>query len=302
MPVKTSPFILICVALVLAVPSEVQAFEWLRSANDNVEEGNAKLAKKDPKGALEAYDKAARELPSNPGVHLNRGLALLKQSDLPAARQALLLATEPAASPKDDSAAVRADAYYNLGLAFYKEAEQKAAENNHEEAQKLFREAADSLRRSLMIRPGNRDAAWNLELAQRRIREEEKKQKEQQEQQEEKQKEGDGQEQDKKQDDQQEQDKGQQQGSEGDKGQQKQDPKQQQPKPEDQQKQADKDQRSSQSDKSDKKQPEPETGPQPLPSDVAKALDALQDSEDNLERLRARQRAERERRLPEKDW
>jgi hypothetical protein len=35
---------------------------------------------------------------------------------------------------------------------------------------------------------------------------------------------------------------------------------------------------------------------------VEQALDALQNGEENLERMKARQRARRERRTPEKDW
>ena len=44
---------------------------------------------------------------------------------------------------------------------------------------RLLREAADAFRRSLRARPGNRDAAWNLELALRRIREQEEQQQQQ---------------------------------------------------------------------------------------------------------------------------
>src|SRR5690606_32345273 len=83
-------------------------------------------------------------------------------------------------SPADSH--MRGQAYYNLGLSFYQEADQKAEAEDHEGAQALFREAADAFRRSLQASPGNRDAGWNLELAQRRIQESEQKQREKEEQ------------------------------------------------------------------------------------------------------------------------
>jgi Ca-activated chloride channel homolog len=289
-------FLLLLAVAALAAPPKARAWEWLRSRNGNVEEGNAKLGKNDPAGALKAYDKAARELPSSGGVHLDRGLALLAKSDLPAARQALLMATEPPAS-----AEVRAAAYYNLGNAFYKEAEQKASEQNHEEAQKSFQEAADSLRRSLRINPANRDAAWNLELAVRRIQEEHKKEaeKKREEQEKQKQQEQKNHQDQQKQPDQNQPDQKQQDQKQPDQKQQDQqkqpDPKQQDKKPEP--KQPDQAQQ--------QKQPEqkPEAEQQrAVPAEVTQALDALQNSEENLERYKARVRAARERRTPEKDW
>ncbi|MDD9939084.1 MAG: hypothetical protein OXT09_36180, partial [Myxococcales bacterium] len=146
----------------------------LRSENSHVERGNEHMAAAEHAAALEAYNSAARELPAEGGVHLDRGLALLATGDLPAAREALSLASHPPASK-----AVRADAYYNLGLAFYTEADQLAASEDHQGAQQLFREAVDALKRSLRLRPGDPNTAWNYELALRRLREEEQKQQEQ---------------------------------------------------------------------------------------------------------------------------
>jgi Ca-activated chloride channel family protein len=276
----------------LITPNQAAAWEWLRSSNENVEEGNEKMSNKDHKGALESYDKAARELPSNGGVHLNRGLALMQGSDPNAARQALLFATEPSSSSE-----VRADAYYNLGLSFYREADAKAGKGDHKEAQWLFREAADSFKRSLKLRPQNRDAAWNLELALRRIREEEQKQKEKEKEEKEKK------EQEQKQKEQQNQDQ-QQQNEDGQ--QQEQDQKEQQQKPDEQKRSQDEKQKQEQQEQSkQEKQPEQkeqQQQKQPVPRDVTRALDALQNGEENLERYRARMRANRENRRPEKDW
>ncbi|HEY2735177.1 MAG TPA: tetratricopeptide repeat protein, partial [Polyangiales bacterium] len=158
------------------VAAELPSF--LRSENSRVQEGNEQLGKGDAKAALESYNRASHELPDAAGVQLNRGLALLKQGDLPKAREALLSATQPNAP-----GSVRADAYEDLSLAFYREADSLAGQNNHKDAQKLFRESLDAAKRSLRLRPGDPNTAWNLELASRRIREEDEKQKQEDEKQ-----------------------------------------------------------------------------------------------------------------------
>lgn len=286
--------LLFLLAPALVVRAEAPA--WLRSENDHVTEGNEKLSAGDNKGALAAYDKAARELPSEGGVHLNRGLALLKAGELAPAREALRLATNSPASP-----AVRADAYHDLGIGFYREADAHAAKNEHEEAQKLFREASDAFKQSMRLRPGNRNTAWNYELAARRVREQKEKQEEK-----DKQEQKDDQKQDQEQQDPQD---GDQQGDP--QAQKDQSGKEQQNKPEDKPKDAKNDPKSQQQKDAEKKKQEAAQNaeqdpakpkPENLRPDMAQALDALQDSEENLERLRALQRAQQERRVPEKDW
>jgi tetratricopeptide (TPR) repeat protein len=199
----------------LAAPRPALAWEWLRSENDHVAEGNDLMASGDHAGALAEYDLAARELPSEPGVHLDRGLALLAMGEYGRAREALQLATEPPAS-----AEIRAMAHYDIGLSYYLEGDAASrggaaaaapapspgggplgalggilggggapppavsappAEPDHARARDLFREAADAVRDSLRQVPGNRDAGWNLELALRRITEEEEAEREEEE-------------------------------------------------------------------------------------------------------------------------
>lgn len=280
--------------LAFAASARADAASWLRSENKNVREGNDKLGHGDAKAALAAYDKAARELPSEGGVHLDRGLALMRAGELDKAREALRLATQPPASPE-----VRADAYYDLGNAFYKEADARAGENKHDEAQQLFREAADAYKHALRLRPGDRNTGWNYELSARRIREQEEKQK-QKEKQDPK---NDQQKSDQQKNDQQKNDQDQQ----GD--QQKQDPSKKDQDPQNAQKPDDKSKDKSPQpqpkDDAQKKQPEPQAGQQKEQQarpEVERALDALEDSEQNLERMKAMNRAARERRKPEKDW
>jgi hypothetical protein len=280
-------YVLFLAGCVSVFTSQARAFEPLRSRNKSVEQGNTKLGKKDVAGALKDYERAGRELPESGGVQLDRGIALLAKSDLVGARQALLAATEPPAPPE-----VRADAYYNLGVAFHQEAELKANEKNPTEAQRLFREAVDSYKRSLRLRPANRDAAWNLELASRRIGEEQKKEEEKKREEEKKQKEQQKKDGDKKNNEQNPSDQSKQDQN------QKEQPKPEQKKPQDAQKKQP-EPKPSEQDQEQKQQPDEAKA---LPADVKQALDALQNGEENLERHKARARAARERRAPEKDW
>jgi Ca-activated chloride channel family protein len=293
--------VLLCVPAAVLAQSEKPAPAWLRSKNGDVERGNEKLAAGDAAGALEAYDKAARALPNEAGVHLNRGLALLKQGKLDAAREALRLSTDSAAG----SPTVRSDAFYDLGVAFYRDAEAKIAGQKDQEAQQSFREASDAFRKALRQRPGSADAAYNYELAQRRIVELEKKQQEQQDQQNQDQQNQDQQNQDQQNQDQQNQD--QQNQDQQNQDQQNQDQqangdKPPEPKPgEDKQQEPPKpDPKQQQQPQQEQQQAQPEE--KDLPSDVKQALDALQHGEKNLEQQRAMQRAGGQRRPPEKDW
>ena len=268
-------------SLIWLAQGQAAAWDPFVVENDHVAAGNERMGERDAQGALTHYDRAARELPGRAEVHLNRGLALLEAGEMDRAREAFLLATEPPAE-----AGVRADAYYDLGLAFYRQADAAASaeEPNHQEAQRLFREAADSFRQSLRIRPGNADAGWNLELALRRIREQEQQQQEQEQQQQEQQ--------DQQQQDQQQQD---QQQESGDQSSDSEDPS------------ADEGQREGGEDSGSEgqTQEQPPTGEgtmEGLPPEHQRVLDALEQGEDNLERHRARVRAQQERRRVEQDW
>jgi Ca-activated chloride channel family protein len=305
-------------SLIWLAQGQAAAWDPFVVENDHVAAGNERMGERDAQGALTHYDRAARELPGRAEVHLNRGLALLEAGEMDRAREAFLLATEPPAE-----AGVRADAYYDLGLAFYRQADAAASaeEPNHQEAQRLFREAADSFRQSLRIRPGNADAGWNLELALRRIREQEQQQQEQEQEQQQDQQQQDQQQQDQQQQDQQQQD--QQQQDQQQQDQQQQDPQQQDPQQQDPQQQ---DPQQSGDPSSDSEDPSADEGPreggedsgsegqtreQPptgegtmegLPPEHQRVLDALEQGEDNLERHRARVRAQQERRRVEQDW
>ena len=187
-------------AAALALPASASAWSPLRGENSNAKKGNALMAQGQYGPALEAYDEAARELPDVRAVQLNRGLALLAQDLGEQAKDAFVAAADPAASPN-----TRADAYYDLGIGYARQGDAISQQEEYEQASAHFREAADAFKRALRVRPGDRDAAWNLEYAMKRIREEEEKQQEQEQEQEQEQ------DQDQEQDQEQDQDQDQEQ-------------------------------------------------------------------------------------------
>jgi len=351
---------LLTLTLSLLVSSPALAFDLFRSRDADVERGNQRMAEQDYSAAREAYEAAVRRLPSEGAVHLDRGLALMAAGDLDPARAAFLAATEP---PADR--AIRSAAYYDLGLAFYRQGDAAAtgsaaapaaaggaapspsplpgapgasgaaagpgappaAEPDHREAQRLFREAADGFRRSLRLKPGNRDAAWNLELALRRIQEEEDAQRQQDQQNQQNQQNQDPQNQqnqdpqnqqnqdpqNQQNQDQQGQDQQDQQGqdqqnqqNQDQQNQDQQDRQNQDQQGQDQQDQQGQDQqnqdRQGQGQQGQDQQDQQAPAGQALPEHSRRLLDALQDGEESLQQLRARQRGGRDRRAPAQDW
>ena len=292
--------------LALGSARPAHAWELFRSESDAVTRGNEHLDKGQHQEALEAYDEAARELPHDPAVQLDRGLALLGLGKLGEAREAFRRGAV-ASAPKD----VRASSLYNLGLAFLQDGEQAATAEDFDGAKKLLEESVDSFRGSLRAQPGNRDAAWNLELARRQLedvkkKQEEKKKEEEQQKQDpqDKKPDQDGQDEQKQsQDDPQKDQQGDGQNEprpdggkpdQGDAG---------APKP-DEAEQGDGGGAQPEAPKPEEAPPPPEEGQGPgkLPEHMERALDALEAGEENLEKHRARQRARAQPRRIEKDW
>lgn len=290
-----------CIIALLA-PTTALAWSPLRSENSDVNKGNALMSEGQPEAALESYDLAAEELPDSKGVQLNRGLALLAQDLIEQAKEPLLAAADPSAPTN-----TRADAYYDLGVAYARNGDALAQQQDHEQATASFREAADAFKRSLRLRPGDRDGAWNLEYALQRIREQEQKQQEQ-EQQEQGQEEGEeqeenqnpgeepGEEQEPGQEEQQEQGQGEEQEQEQQSGQ-----------GEEEGQEQDQEQGKGQSqdpgeDEQEGNEQTQETREQSMQrDDVQRFLDALEQNEESLPLERAR-RESAGRRPPEKDW
>jgi len=295
----------------------------------NVEAGIAAMRRNAPPEALAAFDRAAAQYPAAPEVPLDRGLALLATGTFARAREAFVRALGEGASTD-----LRAEALYDIGLTHHREADAPPAagqEPDREQVMQSLRDAIEAYRRSLRTKPGQRDVAWNLEIALRRQHEEEEQQRQEQQEQEQQQ-EQQQQEQQQANQDQQQQDQQQQ----GDQNQQDQQNQQQgdQNQQDQQNQQASQDQQQQQGSDSSGQTPPPQPDaqqgaqadaqqrpeprePQPAEARPASAqpdsadsltpemrgmLDALDRGEGSLEEERARARAARENRRPLQDW
>jgi Ca-activated chloride channel family protein len=250
-------------AVLCALAPFVLGFGLLEKRDAEIEAGNAALTAGKAEDALGHYDQAVKKLPADAGVHFDRGAALYALSRFDEAGQEFLRATEA----KDP--ALKASAFYNLGNAFFKK--------------EKFKEAVSAYTRTLGLKPDHKQAKWNLEIALKKQKDEEKKQQDQKD----KKNDQDDKNKDKK-DDQKKDDK--------------QDKKDQdKQKKDDQKKDQNKDQ--SQKDKQDQQQPkpQPEKPQQAEQQQIQSVLDNLERSQKDLEKERARVRAVR-RAPPERDW
>jgi Ca-activated chloride channel family protein len=140
----------------------VTGFDLFLRRDPNVEEGNRQLAAGKAEEALKAYDAAATALPDEPIVRFDRGAALYQLGKFPEAQKEFQRAAE------SHEPALKADAYYNMGNSLMK--------------QERYKDALDAYKHTLGVRPDDRRAKWNLELALRRMKEEEQKKQQQQNQ------------------------------------------------------------------------------------------------------------------------
>ncbi|MFH1436828.1 MAG: tetratricopeptide repeat protein [Pseudomonadota bacterium] len=188
----------IAFVIILAAPCAAHAWSPFMKENGKVKKGNKLLAKGQAAKALAKYSAALGDLPDRAGVHFNKGVAhynLAKDKEeargenLQESVKSLLGAIDLASDEERD---LRGKAFYNLGNVYY--------------LGERWEEAAESYRQALKLLPGDKDAAFNLALALKKIEEQRKKEEEEKKKQEEEQKEKEKQEQEqqeKEQDDQQ---------------------------------------------------------------------------------------------------
>jgi len=248
----------------LAVTPLLFGFKVFESRNKEVEQGNAALEAGKAEDALKHYDNAVAKLPGEAGVHLDRGAALYALSRFDEARQEFLNATQ------GQDPAVKANAFRSLGNALSKLEKHK--------------EAVEAYKHALALRPDDKAAKWNLEIALRKQKEEEKKkQDEKDKNKDDKKDEKDKQEKDKKKDEE----------------------KKDQDKKKDEQDKQDKQEKDDKKDQQEKekkdKQPQPEKAEQNQPERIQEMLKNLEANPKDLEKERARLRAVR-RGPPARDW
>ena len=247
------------IAAILAFGPLLCGFGLFEKRDAEIEAGNGALQAGKADDALVHYDKAVKKLPAEAGTHFDRGAALYALSRFDEAGEEFLRATEA----KDP--ALKASAFYNLGNAFFKK--------------EKFKEAVSAYTRSLGLRPDDKQAKWNLEIALRKQKDKEDKDKKDQDK-----KDKDQKKDDKKDDQKKDQDK-------KDKDQKKDDKKDDQKKDQD---------KKDQKDKQDQKPQEKPNTPKEQ-EQIQSVLDNLERSSKDLEKERAKARAVR-RAPPERDW
>jgi Ca-activated chloride channel homolog len=253
------------VAALLALAPLLFGFGLLEKRDPQVEAGNAALKSGKAEEALTHYDQAVKKLPGDSGVHFDRGAALYALSRFDEAGQEFLRATDS----KDPG--LKASAFYNLGNAYFKK--------------EKFKDAVSAYTRTLGLKPEDKQAKWNLEIALRKQKDQDEKDKKKQDDKNKK-------DQDKK-DDKKDQDK-----KDDKKDQDKKDDKKDQDK-KDQKNQSEKDkqdQQNQEQQKQNQEQPKPDEQKQ-----IEATLDNLERSQKDLEKERAKARAVR-RAPPERDW
>jgi Ca-activated chloride channel homolog len=247
-------------ALLLALPL-LTGFDLLKRKDPNIEEGNRLLQAGQAAEALKAYDRAIAASPEEAIAHYDRGVALYQLKNYPEAQKEFLRASE------GREPAVKADAYYNMGNALLK--------------QEKFKEAVDAYKHTLGLRPDDRRAKWNLELALRKLKQQPPPPQQQQKQQQQEQKQDDKQAQEQKQQEQKQQEQKQQA--------EKQREQQQQEQQQQQQAEKEKQEREKQAQARAKKDPPP---PRDIDKQDAEAvLDALERVEPTVQKDLARRRA-----------
>ncbi len=123
-------------------------------AHRKTEEGNREYDAQEYEEALRLYTEAQVELPEAPELLYDIGNVLYRRGDYDGAEEAWRKAQETA------SPSLQPDIAHNLGNARFRKQE--------------FQEAADAYRQSLKLRPGDLDTKRNLELAARRLQEQQK--------------------------------------------------------------------------------------------------------------------------------
>ena len=134
---------------------------------DEIGNKNRKANKLFSKGqyeeALKLYDDALLLDPSNNKLKMNKGSALYKLDQLDEAEKLY----QDALAQEDKKA--RADAHYNLGNIQYKQGEQLESAGNAASARGKYSQALESYVNTLKLRPNDKDAKWNLQLAHQKV-------------------------------------------------------------------------------------------------------------------------------------
>lgn len=148
-----------------------------QSTHSPLRKGDRAYDREQYKAAEKQYRISADRDINNPQALYNLGNTLFQQGDFEGAQKRFKLAADEATKTNE-----KADALHNLGDAFLK--------------QRKYKEAVQAYEQSLRLRPADEGSKQNLQMAKKRLREEEKKEKEKQQQKQQQQQQQDQQKQD----------------------------------------------------------------------------------------------------------
>jgi len=148
-------FFIVLLSLAQPVPAQ--------SAHKLQREGDRQYSKSNYRDAEQAYRQASEKKAGDPDLQYNTGNAIYQQGNFAASEPFFDQAAKTAKAP-----AKRADALHNLGNAYLK--------------QQKFREAVDAYENSLRLRPGDPETKVNLQLAKKKLQQQQQAQQNQQNQ------------------------------------------------------------------------------------------------------------------------
>jgi tetratricopeptide (TPR) repeat protein len=116
--------------------------------------------------ALKLYDEALEVDPTDGKLKMNRGSTLYRLNEFDEAENSYLDALN-SILPKDKN--TLADAHYNLGNIRYRQGEQLESEGDAASARGKYSQALEDYISTLKLRPDDKDAKWNLQLAHQKV-------------------------------------------------------------------------------------------------------------------------------------
>jgi len=135
----------------------------LASSAGDIREGN-KLYKQEKYGeAADRYNQALKQAPDSDIAHFNLGDALYKKGQYKEAIDAFTKALST------ENKALEAKAIYNLANTKYKLGSQ-AADSDLNSAISMYREALDYYKRAIEMKEGDKDAKYNHELVEKKLK------------------------------------------------------------------------------------------------------------------------------------
>jgi len=152
-----------CALLLIAVTLMSVASVSADEIGNKNRKANRLYSKGQYEEALKLYDDALLLDPSNGKLKMNKGSALYKLDQLDEAEKLY-----EDALTQDDKKAL-ADAHYNLGNIRYRQGEQLESAGNAASARGKYSQALESYVNTLKMRPNDKDAKWNLQLAHQKV-------------------------------------------------------------------------------------------------------------------------------------